>query len=196
VNLLGKMIVFDGMDRAGKTTALFSLSEHLIKEHKVKIITTDKLIGNRIPSLVGHYPDEVVYMLFWQAIRETELTQIQPVLDLGGIALVDRHYLSNLAYDWWEDLDSDFKHTMDILYLSRCMQPDMLFLFTIPFEKFVERDDGDTKLDRHLFEAIQSGYLWWARKLENDGVDIIYIDGSSPMDEVAARVLLEVTERL
>ena len=180
------MIVFDGVDRAGKTSTRKWLAEKLEEDGDVvNQITTDSLIGNYIPSLFGHAPDEIVYMLFWQAIREADLTKITPALERDETVIVDRYYLSNLAYDWWENLDGEFKSHMDEVYLDRCLRPDVMFLFTIPYEVFVERDDGDTVFNRSAFEAIQCSYLWWGQQLTTERIcNVVIIDGSLPQEEV------------
>jgi dTMP kinase len=190
----GKLIVFDGVDRAGKSEMLRRVLEGLAKRGiDAMCVATDHVVGNYVPSLFGRFPDEIVYMLFWQAIREAELTKIQPALNLDRVVLVDRHVLSNLAYDWWKDLDHEFKSHVDELYLDKCLRPDLLFLFTIPYSVFAERDDGDVVLEQSLFEAIQQSFLVWGRQIEMERIcPVVYVDGSEKLDVVFDRVMGQV----
>ena len=197
---MGKFIVFEGMDRSGKSTTLKMLGDYLRNNRSFNVneVTTDTIIGNYIPSLISYTPDEIVYMLFWQAIREIDICKVKPILEKdASIVLCDRHFLSNIAYDWWSDLDIDFKQKVDDLYLNYCTKPDLLFLFTIPYSTFLERDDYDTIFNQSLFESIQQGYLALAEELsDKDICNIVLVDGSLPQDQVFDIVLNKVEEVL
>ncbi len=187
---MSKFIVFEGIDRAGKSSALAHTKQYLEEKEFATISTLTKCVaGNRIPSMFGNYPDEIVYMFFWQAIRMAELTVIKPALADGVVALCDRYVLSNLAYEWWSNLDPDFKKHMDEVYLDRCLVPDITFLFTVSFECFTERDDGVTVLSRTQFEAIQQSYIWWGKQLLSEGSCVVTVDGSQPEEIVHQFVL-------
>lgn len=192
-----KFIVFEGIDRSGKSTAT-AFVKQLLEQKGIPVLSTVTkcVAGNRIPSMVGNYPDEIVYMFFWQAIRMAELTEIIPALGQDKVVLCDRYVLSNLAYEWWDDLEPEFKTHMDEVYLDRCVVPDLTFLFTIPYDAFVERDDGQTILTRARFDAIQQSYIWWGRQLLSEGVCIIMVDGSQPEEVVCRKVADQVLTAL
>lgn len=194
---MSKFIVFEGIDRAGKSSALEYTKQYLEGKGIATVSTFTKCIaGNRIPSMFGNYPDEIVYMFFWQAIRMAELTVIKPALEKDTVVLCDRYVLSNLAYEWWDNLDPDFKKHMDEVYLDRCLAPDITFLFAVPFDQFVERDDGATALPRARFEAIQQSYLWWGRQLLSEGLCVVSVNGSQPKEDVHQYVLERVLSAL
>lgn len=187
---MSKFIVFEGIDRAGKSTALNYVEEFLtLRGVPVTSTVTKYIAGNRIPSMIGNYPDEIVYMFFWQAIRLAELSEIKPALKRGEVVLCDRHVLSNLAIEWWEGLESEFKKLMDEIYLDRCLKPDLTLLFTIPYDTFVARDDGAVKLTRARFEAIHQSYLWWGKQLLSEGLCVIFVDGTQPEGDVHKQAL-------
>jgi dTMP kinase len=194
---VGKFIAFEGIDRAGKSTVLSYVKNYLEQKGISVVSTATKCIaGNRVPSMKGYYPDEIVYMFFWQAIRNAELTKIRPALEEGKIVFCDRYMLSNLAIEWWEDLDSDFKKIMDEVYLDRCQRPDLTLVFTIPYDVFVSRDDGASVLSRTQFETIQQSYIWWGQQLLGEGMCIVFVDGSQLEETVQQQVLGSVLEIL
>lgn len=194
---MSKFIAFEGIDRAGKSSAVEFVRKSLEQKEIPVLSTVTKCIaGNRIPSMIGNFPDEIVYMFFWQAIRLAELTVISPALKEGKVVLCDRYALSNLAYEWWEDLDPSFKKHMDEVYLDRCQAPDVTFVFTIPYDAFMARDDGQTKLTRLRFEAIQQSYIWWSKQLLSEGICVIIVDGTQPEETVCQHVLDRVLSTL
>jgi len=81
---------------------------------------------------------------------------------------------------------------MDEVYLDRCTTPDLTLVFNIPYEVFVERDDGAVDLPRVTFDAIQQCYLWWGKQLLSEGEYIVFVDGSQPEDVVCQQVLNRV----
>lgn len=194
---MSKFIVFEGIDRSGKSSAVAYMEQFLKQRDFATVSTVTKCVaGNRIPSMVGNYPDEIVYMFFWQAIRMAELTVIRPALEEGKVVLCDRYVLSNLAYEWWDNLEPDFKEHMDEVYSDRCLVPDITFLFTIPYDIFVERDDGATKLTRTRFEVIQQSYTWWGKQLLSEGLCVVFVDGSQPEEDVRRFVTERVLSTL
>jgi len=195
---MGSFFAFDGIDRTGKSTVLEYVHERLCKQG----VDTQCLHGGnihsvRVPDLLGKCPDEIVYMLFWQAHRLLELTEIKPALDRGSVVLCDRYILSNLAHNWWTDLDCDFQQRMQDEYVQRCLFPDVYFVFTIPYELFLKRDDGDTKMDEDLFERMQQDYITWALRLQNDGLcKIVLVDGGNPESAVSDFVMFHIREEM
>jgi len=151
----------------------------------------------RVPDLVGKYPDEIVYMLFWQAHRLLEVTEVKPALDRGGVVLCDRYILSNLAHNWWTNLDRDFQQRMQDEYIQHCLFPAVYFVFTVPYGLFLERDDGDTKMDKNLFEKMQQDYVAWAFRLSNNGFcKTVLVDGSKSVEAVGDFVMSHIRKEI
>jgi len=195
---LSRFFAFDGVDRSGKTTALENVHNRLNDLG----IATRRLHGGHIGSVrvadfVGKCPDEVAYMLFWQAHRLLELTEIKHALDCENVVLCDRYVLSNLAYNTWTKLDYDFQWRMTQEYVKRCMFPDIYFVFTLPYELFLKRDDGDVKLDKELFGKIQNSYIAWALRLENSRkCKVVFVEGSRSEEAVSNFIMLHVRKEL
>jgi thymidylate kinase len=178
-----KIISFEGIDRSGKSSAIVYIENEFNKHNIPVSIVGSKSIGDlQVPKLVGKLPDEVVYMLYWQAIRLSE-KKIEALIQEGNNILCYRGILSNLAYDW-QNLDSSFKDDMDSLYLNRCLLPNILYLFHITYETFLKRDDGQTVITENRFHRISNAYYSYANRLEGMGIQIIHIDGNQPLDDM------------
>lgn len=185
----GSLYGFDGVDRTGKSSTMRFLEQELTKlGREVVAVESKTILGVRVPTLIGNFPDEITYMLFWQAIRLQEITVILPALDAGKIVLCDRGPFSQFAYDWWEGLDPTFKSKQDEIYLEYCVKPKTTYLFTMPYDAFVKRDDGQTKLSEELYDKIQSSYMKWGLSLRGQ-MDIVFVDSSKTLDEVQSFVL-------
>ena len=187
---------FDGLDRTGKSSTIQFLKERLIEfGREVVVVESKTILGVRIPTLIGNFPDEIAYMLFWQAIRLQELGTIVPALEAGKVVLCDRGPFSQLAYDWWAGLDSVFKGRQDEIYFERSIKPTTAYIFTMPYSTFIERDDGKTVLTEKEYNKIQSSYITLGKKFANQ-MDIVFVDGNKPKDEAYNSVLEHLLVRL
>jgi len=177
---LGKFFAFDGIDRSGKSTAIENVAARLVdRGESVELLKSGNICGRRAVDYLGTYPDEIVYMLLWQAHRLLDLTEVQPAIAAGKIVLCDRYELSNLAHNWWFDLDSAFQNQMQSVYLALCTPPDLYCVFTIPYATFLERDDGDTLMTADEFRIISQQYGEWAERLAVSNIcKIIFVDGT------------------
>jgi len=154
---------------------------------KVKAIETKELLGVKVPSLIGSLPDEITYMLFWQAIRLQELNVITPALEEGYIVLCDRGPLSQFAYDW-ESLDAGFKHRIDEIYFNRCITPNRIYIFYMNYNKFLERDDKRTVLTEERFYRIQEAYKHWG-EIYRGFTPVVYVNSEGSLEEEQKGVL-------
>jgi len=189
----GIYIVIEGLDRMGKTTIKELLYNYIKKlGFEINCAYSDRIAGNRVPSMIGNYPDEIAYMFYWQAIRFSELTQILPVLNSGGVVLGDRNFITNLTYNLWTDLDFDFMLAMEKFYYPLCIKPDLTIILHAPYELFQSRDDGDTRLSHEEFDSIVSNYRIWSNRLVSDGYDVCWIDSSGPPEETFIKILEKV----
>jgi len=185
----GKYVVLEGLDRMGKSTIRTALEVYAKSiGHNVEIVYTDRIAGNRVPAMLGNYPDEIAYMFFWQAIRYSEIVIVEKALTQGTIVLGDRNFLSNLSYDLWTDLDLEFMRQMEQIYYPLCIKPDMSIILTASYECFQRRDDGDTKLSQSDFINIQQNYKHWGNRLISDGYIAHFVDSSGTMEEVREKV--------
>lgn len=195
---MSKFIAFDGIDRAGKSTAIENVAARLSNlGEPVELMRGGSIGGVRVVNYRGTYPDEIVYMLLWQAHRLLDLTEIQPALTEGKIVLCDRYMLSNLAHNWWSDLDSKFQSRMQSVYLERCTPPDLYCVFTVPYHIFCERDDGDTPMTESQFRDISQQYTMWAERLAISNIcKVLFVDGTMPAGTVCDFVMFHISNLL
>ncbi|KAJ4329582.1 Thymidylate kinase, partial [Ascochyta clinopodiicola] len=119
----GKLIVFEGLDRAGKTTQCRMLAEALRKDgQKVEFMrfpdrTTP--IGQMINSyLAGEtaQEDHVIHLLF-SANRWEAVPKILSLINAGTTIILDRYYYSGAVYSAAKQNPS--------MPLSWCRAPDI-----------------------------------------------------------------------
>lgn len=195
---MGKFFAFDGIDRSGKSTAVKNTATQLEKRGvPIELLSGGSIADIRVVDYFGIYPDEIVYMLLWQAHRLLDLTKVQSALKAGRIVLCDRYLLSNLAHNWWTNLDSGFQSSMQSIYLERCNPPDLYFVFTIPYQTFCERDDGDTPMTEEQFRDISAQYRTWAVYLATAKIcEVVVIDGALSEDVICRLVMRHIDKTL
>lgn len=195
---MSKFIAFDGIDRSGKSTAIKNIEARLEERNlPVELLGGGHIGSMRVVDYLGVYPDEIVYMLLWQAHRLLDLMKVQPAIARGEIVLCDRYVISNLAHNWWTDLDPGFQNRMRSQYLSLCTLPDLYCVFSIPYSVFRERDDGDTPMTEDQFRSISLQYQQWAERLaKSDLCKIVLVDGTMPEEALCAFVMLHIDKVL
>ena len=103
---LGRFIVVEGLEGAGKTSAIRTIQQWL-NEHHIKFISTREPGGTplaeQIRTLVKQVQDELVapeteLLLMYASRVQLVKTVIQPALQQGSWVLGDRHDLSSRVY--------------------------------------------------------------------------------------------------
>jgi dTMP kinase len=199
----GRLIVFEGLDGAGKSTQLRRLAVALRARGHVCIEThepTDGPLGRRIREHARAGPrvtPEVECSWFIEDRREHVRDVIEPALAAGQIALCDRYTLSTVAYQGargldWRRLLAQAEREFPL--------PDLVLLFEIdpsiglarvdargaPRDQAFERVDYLREVAR-IFAALGCRYL--ARIDAARGEDAVFADVRS---EVARRLGLAV----
>lgn len=115
----GRIVVIEGMDKAGKTTQSRVLVSAL--RNKGKLCASldfpdySTPIGKEIKSFLDgkrDYPDETKLMLL-SANRWERKETIDRMLSNGTILVMNRYYHSNLAYGVSKNLELDWLMTLD-----------------------------------------------------------------------------------
>jgi dTMP kinase len=115
----GRIVVIEGMDKAGKTTQSRVLATAL--RNKGKLCASldfpdySTPIGREIKSFLDgkrDYPDETKLMLL-SANRWERKETIDRMLSNGTILVMNRYYHSNLAYGVSKNLELDWLMTLD-----------------------------------------------------------------------------------
>jgi dTMP kinase len=112
----GKIIVFEGIDKAGKTTQA-KLLEKKLGSKCVRIDFPDYStpIGKEIKQFLDgkrDYPDEVKMMLL-SANRWEKKIQIEKIAAKGTTIIMNRYYQSNLVYGISKGLKLDWLLSLD-----------------------------------------------------------------------------------
>jgi dTMP kinase len=129
----GRLIAFEGIDGAGKTTQARRLAATLRADGLEVIETkepTNGPIGQRIraSAQTGRLPIDEELALFVADRREHVATLIRPALARGAWVLVDRYYPSTVAYQ-----GARGKDPAELLALNESFapRPDLLLIFDI-----------------------------------------------------------------
>jgi dTMP kinase len=191
----GKLIVIEGLEGAGKTTAVNTVIDLLSKKN-IKIITTREpggtVIGELLRTIIknpeyGNVLDNKSELLLLYAARIQLLEQlIKPALQLGHWVVADRFELSTLAYQGGgRGLNSNMINMLSSFCLEG-FKPDLTLYLDISPELGMERVKSRGKYDRieqqsiDFFHRVHDEYI----KYINAHSDISIIDASRPIQEV------------
>ncbi|XP_034476346.1 thymidylate kinase [Drosophila innubila] len=145
----GAFIVFEGVDRTGKTTQTRLLFEWLIKNGiKAKLIhfpERSSAIGQVINSYLSNaqdLPDEVIHLMF-SANRWEHMKSIQNELLAGTTLICDRYAYSGAAYTVAKGLDFNWCCAPD----RGLIKPDAVFYLKAQPEELISR--GSYGMERY-----------------------------------------------
>ena len=136
----GKLIVFEGIDGAGKTTVHKALKEKMKDRDDIVFSRepTDGKYGKRIKEALrgANVPAEELLFLFMQDRIEHVKSMVMPSLKEGKVVVLDRYYLSTAAYQ-----ASELFSVNELLVLNGLFSPtpNLVVYFEIPVEKALER---------------------------------------------------------
>lgn len=189
----GKLIVFEGLDRAGKSTQCEKLVADLqndgVKVRHMRFPDRTTPIGQMINSYLSGQSDQedhVIHLLF-SANRWEAAPSIRADLAAGTTVIIDRYYYSGCVY-------SAAKQNPN-MSLEWCRKPDVglprpdLCLFLdisaddaakrggFGTEKYEKKDMQDRV--RELFETLMQ---------KKEGEDFVRIYAGTSLEEVAAKV--------
>jgi dTMP kinase len=182
----GKIIVFEGIDKAGKTTQA-KLLEKKLGSKCVRIDFPDYStpVGKEIKQFLDgkrDYPDEVK-MILLSANRWEKKIQIEKIVGKGTTIIMNRYYQSNLVYGISKGLKLDWLLSLD----EGMPKADLVIVIDINPTTLVRRSKNvvDTfEKDLALIRRVKKNYRILARKFKWH-----VIEGESSIDEVHDRVL-------
>ena len=144
--LRGLFIVFEGIDKTGKTTALKSISSKIVRKG-IDILTTfepgDSQIGSSVRELLlnPEYNLNVLseFFLFATDRIEHSMKKIKTALENGKIVITDRFHFSTFAYQIYPNLidlttNSSTLSSFDLILKKTLVNLDMEYanlLFTL-----------------------------------------------------------------
>ena len=168
----GKVIVIEGMDKAGKTTQSRLLLGALKLLGKICVMidlpdyTTP--IGGEIRAFLDgkrDYPNELKHMLL-SANRWEKKREIESMIDNGTIVILNRYYQSNLVYGISNGLSINWLLNLD----KGLPKEDLVILLDVdPTTSFQRAEPGCRdafEMNRTLLLEVHKNYRKLARKFK------------------------------
>ena len=120
-NIKGKLVVLEGLDKAGKTTQSKLLFDHYNKLYPGRVSLFNfpdysTSIGHIIKLFLDgkiQYNNEVKHILL-SANRWEKKSELEKLIISGNMVILNRYYQSNLVYGLSNDLDLDWLVNLDI----------------------------------------------------------------------------------
>jgi dTMP kinase len=193
----GVLVVFEGIDGAGKTTQARRLVESVRAMGWPALYTrepTDGVWGQKIRRSAeqGRMSMEDELHAFLEDRREHVERELRPALEAGEVVVLDRYYFSTAAYQGARGADP-----AEILRINEefAPEPDLLFFVDTPvavgMERIGKRGVAVTTFERSdalersasIFRSMRRPYL-------------VTLDGRRSIEDLATQVLDVVHQRL
>lgn len=182
----GILIVFEGIDGAGKTTQASALMERL-KKRGFKVVffrepsegKWGRLIKQKAAQENSITPEEEL-ALFQKDRKENVRLNLKPAMKNRKIVLLDRYYFSTMAYQGAKGIDPEYIFSLNLKF---AVEPDLVFIFDIDARKGLNRIRNRKNLDL-LFE--REDYLVQVGKIFSmiQGKNIRHVDAQLPQKEI------------
>ncbi|PMO92656.1 dTMP kinase [Vibrio breoganii] len=196
----GKFIVVEGLEGAGKSTAIASIMSVLTSSGIENIVSTREPGGTplaeKMRALVKeeHEAEEIQditeLLLMYGARVQLVETVIKPALSSGNWVVGDRHDLSSQAYQGGgRQIPAETMQSLKQISLGD-FKPDLTLYMDIEPRLGLERARGRGDLDRiekmdiSFFERARERYL----ELANSDSSILIINAAQPIDKVASDI--------
>ena len=185
---MGKLIVFEGIDRSGKTTQVKKLYDHFTALKLGFYITREPCNRNvRFELKNGNLsPKQQLELILKDRCEHCHLTK--HLLESADLVLCDRFTGSTFAYQGYgHGLDLDVLRELNEVATGG-IKPDMTILFDCPVDVAIKRNFGKpldkVEQDLHFLDRVRFGYLELAR--ENNW---IVIDATRSECQIFAELL-------
>ncbi|OIN02111.1 dTMP kinase [Idiomarina sp. MD25a] len=202
----GKFVVIEGLEGAGKSSAIASIVSHL----QAKGIRTETVrepggtpMAEAIRDLVKQRWEEQVQpatelLLMYASRVQLVKTVIEPALTDGVWVIGDRHDLSSQAYQGGgRELGADLLKQLKTIALGSFV-PDLTLYLDVDEETGLQRARGRGELDRieeediEFFRRTRARYLELAKRDPN----IVIINANQEMLKVHQAILRALEEHL
>lgn len=191
----GRLLVVEGLEGAGKSTAILGL-QTLLQAEGIQVITTREpggtMVGEAVRHLVKHAEHQehldprAELLLFYAARVQLLETIVKPALEQGIWVLADRCELSSFAYQGGgRGIPFAALNQLSSLCVGDT-QPDWLIYLDISPEIGLQRAQIRGKLDRieqeplTFFQTVHTAYQEYLTRFSTVSV----IDASQPLPQV------------
>lgn len=202
--LSGKLIVIEGLEGAGKSTAVSTVIE-LLTQRDIATITTREPGGTAIgevlrkliknPEYSGVLEDKTELLLLYAARIQLIEQIIKPALREGKWVIADRFELSTIAYQGGgRGLDLQMIKSLSTFCLDD-FKPDLTLYLDISPEIGMERAKQRGAFDRieqqsiDFFHRVHEAYISHV----HSNPDIVTIDASLPLRDVRCSIQSALT---
>ncbi len=180
----GALIVFEGIDGAGKTTVSRRIAERLVSSGYRAIYTYEPYESPfakalmRIKESSIHSP--LIDALGMTCDRAYHVeTVVKPAIERGEIVVMDRYYHSTIAYQGAMGIDIEWLRVINSVF----PKPDLAIYLDIEPEEGLRRSGPAARWG--FYE--KKGLLEAARRIYLDLVgrgELVLIDAGKPLDDV------------
>jgi dTMP kinase len=186
----GVLIVFEGIDGAGKSTQAEILVEKLGEQGYSVVYfrePSDSKWGREIKRKAQHAdsltPQEELE-LFQRDREENVKNNLKPSLERKEIIILDRYYFSTIAYQGAKGIDPESIRKRNETFAVR---PDLVFIMDVAAGVGLERIEDREQKDM-LFE--REDYLAKVRQLFQSfqGDNIHHIDATLSIEQIAEQI--------
>jgi len=196
----GRLIAFEGVEGAGKSTQIATVASTLRDRGDDVVLTREPggtKLGTELRRIVmeakGTPPTPLAELLLYIADRAQHIEQvIRPALQRGSIVLTDRFSASTIAYQGYaRGLDLELVRHLDALARAG-VQPDLTVLLDCPVAIGLPRARGNDRFHREesrFHERVRAGFLELARQAPDF---YCVVDTTQERDIVTAQVLAGV----
>jgi dTMP kinase len=208
----GRLIVFEGVEGAGKSTQLQRLGGHLTRAgvvHRTFREPGGTVLGDSIRALLldplSTISARAEALLFMASRAQLVAQELRPALDAGTTVLLDRFFLSTYAYQiGGRGLAASDVRSANMMATDGLV-PDLTLLLTLPADVGLaraERRSGPDRIERsgpEFHARVEEAFAefatrGWQAAHEECG-PIVAIDAGGAQESVEARVLDVVTSR-
>jgi dTMP kinase len=195
----GKLIVIEGLEGAGKSTAMQTVLDVLSKKGITAITTREPggtPIGEALRSIIKNpeysesLEDKTELLLLYSARIQLIEQVIKPALKQGHWVVADRFELSTIAYQGGgRGLDMHFIQSLSEFCLNG-FSPDLILYLDIPPELGMQRVRTRGAFDRieqqsmDFFQRVHLAYLNHIKQQSN----VVFIDASQLIEHVQALI--------
>ena len=185
----GRFIVFEGLDRSGKSSQASALCNRLIESGRnAKLIRFPARDSGPIGSLINSYlasstelPDEAIHLLF-SANRWEVVPKLLDDINSGIDIICDRYLYSGVAYSAAKGLDIEWCRGPD----KNLPYPDLVLFLSVSPEVAASRGEfGLERYEKREFQAkVKTHFLSFLQTEKNWKK----IDADKSMNEVSSEI--------